>query len=602
MAAGRNGDDVKRAELLRTASVAAGAFALPATGAQAASPAPVAAGPDDAELDAFLARQWDAYHRRNPESASLDGDHAYDDRWSDPSADAAAHEAADARESLATLERFDPARLSETARLNRELYAQSLRDTIRGYELKMYRFALNQRGGVQTDVALVDDLRFTTLDDYATWAKRVDAWPRKVDETIVVLREAVAAKTLWPRVVMERIPEQIDRQIVAPERHPFFAPFERVPASVAAAGVAPLRERVRASIANGVLPALRRLRAFFTETYLPAAPVDVGVGRLPNGDAIYAYLLRLNTTTTMSARDIHALGEREVARIRAEMTAVAPRTGYTGPLPDVFRAMREDPKNYHADAASLLEAYRALAKRIDPELVRFFSVLPRTPYGVAPIPAAIAPDTTTAYYQPLALDGSRAGTYCVNLYRPDQRPIYEMPVLTLHESVPGHHLQFALSAELGAMPSFRRAAYYVGFSEGWGLYAESLGDAIGVYDDAKTKLGALSYEMWRAVRLVVDTGMHAFGWTRDRAVAYFLDNAAKTRLDVVNEIDRYVTDPGQACAYKLGQLKILALRDRAREKLGERFDLRAFHEVVLGAGSLPLDVLERRVDAWLATA
>lgn len=401
---------------------------------------------------------------------------------------------------------------------------------------------------------------------------------------------------------MDRIPDQIDRQLVAPERHPFFAPFARVPASVAPGDVAPLRERVRASIANGVLPALRRLRAFVVDTYLPAAPVDVGVGRVPNGDAIYAFLLRVNTTTTMSARDIHALGEREVARIRAEMTEVAPRTGYAGSLADVFRAMREDRSNYHADAPALLEAYRALAKRIDPELVRFFSVLPRTPYGVAPIPEAIAPDTTTAYYQPLALDGSRAGTYCVNLYRPDQRPIYEMPVLTLHESVPGHHLQFALSAELGTLPSFRRAAYYVGYSEGWGLYAESLGDAIGVYDDPKAKLGALSYEMWRAVRLVVDTGMHAFGWTRDRAIAYFLDNAAKTRLDVVNEIDRYITDPGQACAYKLGQLKILELRDRARAKLAARFDLRAFHQVVLSAGSVPLDVLERRVDAWLATA
>ena len=594
------GDAVNRAALLRNASVAAGAFAIaPGETADAATPANASG---DAALDAFFAAQWDAYHRRYPEAASLDGDHAYDDRWSDPSTDAAAREAADARAALTQLERVDAATLSETGRLNRELYAEQLRNTVRGFELRTYLFAINQRGGVQTDVSLVDDLRFTTPRDYANWAARVDAWPRKVDATIGVLREAVAAKMLWPRVVMERVPAQIDRQLVAPEQHPFFAPFARVPSGVAAADVAPLRERVRASIASGVLPALRRLRAFLTEAYLPAAPVDVGVGRLPNGDAIYAYLLRLNTTTSMSAQAIHDLGVREVARIRAEMESVAPHTGYPGTLADVFRAMREDPKNYHADAASLLEGYRALAKRIDPELVRFFRVLPRTPYGVAPIPAAIAPDTTTAYYQPLALDGSRAGTYCVNLYRPDQRPIYEMAVLTLHESVPGHHLQFALSAELGTLPAFRRAAYYVGYSEGWGLYAESLGDGIGVYDDAKAKLGALSYEMWRAVRLVVDTGMHAFGWTRDRAIAYFFERAAKTKLDVVNEIDRYISDPGQASAYKVGQLKIVALRERARAKLGARFDVREFHEVVLGAGSLPLDVLERRVDGWLASA
>ncbi len=591
--------DVNRADLLRTASVAAGALALADGGvAQAATPA----SPDDAALDAFFARQWEAYHRRNPEAASLDGDHAYDDRWSDPSIEASAREATDARAALAQLEHFDAARLSETSRLNRDLYAEQLRDTIRGFELRTYLFAINQRGGVQTDVAIVDDLPFATLRDYENWAARVDAWPRKVDATIGVLREAVAAKLLWPRVVMERVPAQIDRQLTAPEAHPFFAPFARVPQSLAPGDVGPLRDRVRASIANGVLPALHRLRDFLTATYLPAAPADVGVGRVPNGAAIYAYLLRVNTTTTMSAQAIHDLGVREVARIRAEMQTVAPHTGYRGSLADVLSAMRDDRANYHGDAPSLLEAYRALAKRIDPELVRFFSILPRTPYGVAPIPASIAPDTTTAYYQPLALDGSRAGTYCVNLYRPDQRPIYEMPVLTLHESVPGHHLQFALSAELGSLPAFRRSAYYVGYSEGWGLYAESLGDAIGVYDDAKTKLGALSYEMWRAVRLVVDTGMHAFGWSRERAIAYFLDNAAKTKLDVVNEIDRYISDPGQACAYKVGQLKILELRDRARTKLGARFDLRAFHEVVLGAGSLPLDVLERRVDAWLATA
>jgi uncharacterized protein (DUF885 family) len=592
---------MNRADLLKGASLSCGALAFSdeASAAPAHGAAHAAA---DAELDALLAADHRDYYRRHPETASTEGDRSGDERWDDPSEAAAADEAAHQRGVLTRLGRIDRARLSDTGRTNLDLYAQRMRDGVRGYELRTHLFALSQRGGVQSDVALVDQLPFASLRDYAAWAARVDGWPRKVDATIAVLREAVARRMLWPRVVMERVPAQLDRQLVAPEVHPFFAPFTRVPASIAEADAARLRERVRASIAGGVLPALRRLRTFCTDVYLPAAPVEVGLAHVPGGAAIYAYLARVNTTTALAPQAIHQLGLREVARIRAAMEIVAPRTGYTGSLSDVFAQMRADPANYHRSADELLVAYRALAKRIDPELVRFFRVLPRAPYGVVPIPASIAPDATTAYYQPGALDGSRAGMYNVNLYRPDQRPIYEMPVLTLHEAVPGHHLQFSLAAELGALPAFRRSAYYVGYSEGWGLYAESLGDDIGVYAEPKAKLGALSYEMWRAVRLVVDTGMHAFGWSRDRAIAYFLDNAAKTKLDVTNDIDRYITDPGQALAYKIGQLKILELRDRARRRLRAHFDLRDFHAVVLGAGSLPLDLLERRVDAWLAAS
>lgn len=591
---------MNRADLLKGVSVSA-ALALSDGATAGASEPPGAANAADAELDALLAAEWRAHHERHPEAATYDGERSGDERWDDPSAAAGAAEASHQRDVLARLERIDRGRLSQTGRTNLDLYAQQLRDALRGFELQTYLFALNQRGGVQTDVSIVEVLPFATSVEYASWTVRIERWPAKVDATIALLREAVARRMLWPRVVMERVPAQLDRQLTDPEHHPFFTPFTRVPPGVSATDIASLRERARTAIAGGVLPALRRLRAFLVDDYLPAAPAEIGLAHVPNGAAIYAYLARVNTTTAVDPKAVHELGLREVARIREAMMSVAPHTGYAGSLGEVFAQMRGDRANYHHSAGELLSAYRALAKRIDPELVRFFRTLPRTPYGVAPIPASIAPDATTAYYQPGAIDGSRAGTYCVNLYQPEQRPIYEMPVLTLHESVPGHHLQFALAAELGALPDFRRAAYYVGYSEGWGLYAESLGDDIGVYDDAKTKLGALSYEMWRAVRLVVDTGMHAFGWSRDRAIAYFFDNAAKTKLDVTNEIDRYITDPGQALAYKIGQLKILELRDRARARLGGRFDLRDFHAVVLGSGSLPLDLLERRVDAWLAT-
>jgi uncharacterized protein (DUF885 family) len=400
---------------------------------------------------------------------------------------------------------------------------------------------------------------------------------------------------------MDRVPATIDRLNVAPEDHPFYAPFVSMPSAIGAADAARLRASARSGIANNVLPAQQKFKSFMTGTYLPAAPVEVGLDRLPNGAALYAYFLRTNTTTEMSAEAIHALGLREVARIRAEMEAIAPKTGYTGSLQEVFVAMRADPANYYKTGPELLEAYQALAKRIDPELVKLFDPLPRQPYGVLAMPAAISPDSTTAYYQPGSLDGLRAGAMYCNLYQPGSRPIYEMPVLTLHEAVPGHHLQFALGHELGELPNFRRIAYYVGYGEGWGLYSESLGYQIGVYDNPKAVLGAQTYDMWRAVRLVVDTGMHAFGWSRERAIDYFLDNAPKTKLDVTNEIDRYITNPGQACAYKIGQLKILDLRERAKSKLGPKFDIREFHAVVLGAGSLPLSVLEARVDAWLGS-
>jgi uncharacterized protein (DUF885 family) len=584
---------VKRVDLLAGAATACAASA----GAGAAGIPSLAA---DVRLNAFLAAEWAHALARSPETASYQGDRSGDDRWDDVSLAAQSADLAHARDALRRLEWLDRAALGESARLNYDLFGRQLRETIRGFELQTYLFAVNQRSGVQTDSTIVQVLPFTALRDFEALIARIETWPRKVDQTTEVLRAAVARGRLWPQAVMTRVTAQIDRLDVAPEEHPFFAPFRSLPATIGTAGAARLRAAARNGIATRVLPAQQQFKRFMTQTYLPAAPREVGLRAIPDGLELYDYFLRTNTTTDLSAGSIHALGVQEVARIRSEMETTAPKTGYPGSLRDVFEAMRSDPHNYHASGAALLDAYRAVAKRIDPELVRLFDPLPRQPYGVDAIPAAIAPDATTAYYQPGSLDGSRAGTMSCNLYEPQSRPIYEMPVLTLHEAVPGHHLQFALANEL-TLPNFRRTAYYVGYSEGWGLYAESLGHAIGVYDNPKAALGAQAYDMWRAVRLVVDTGMHAFGWTRERASAYFLDSAPKSKLDVTNEIDRYISDPGQACAYKIGQLKFFELRDRAQAKLGAAFDIRAFHAVVLGAGSVPLEVLEKRVDGWLAT-
>ncbi len=302
----------------------------------------------------------------------------------------------------------------------------------------------------------------------------------------------------------------------------------------------------------------------------------------------------------MTPDEIHRLGLDEVKRIRGEMQAIIREVEFDGSFTEFLTFMRTDPQFYFDNPDDLYEAYLATCKRIDPELVKLFGVLPRMPYGVKPIPDSIAPDTTTAYYTRPAADGSRAGIYWVNLYRPEVRPKYEIEVLSVHEAMPGHHLQIALQQELGDIPMFRRFQGFTAFVEGWGLYSERLGYDLGLYKDPYSRFGQLTYDMWRAVRLVVDTGMHYKGWTRQQAIDFFKDNAAKAEHDIVNEIDRYIAWPGQALAYKVGQLKILALRERAEIRLGEAFDIRAFHDALLGGGALPLDILEQRMDAWLA--
>ena len=320
---------------------------------------------------------------------------------------------------------------------------------------------------------------------------------------------------------------------------------------------------------------------------------------MPGGKQLYARLAAHYTTTDLTPDEIHEIGLREVERIRKEMQSVIAEVGFEGDLRAFNEFLRTDPQFYYDRAEALLEGYQAVSKRLDPALVKLFGKLPRAPYGVRPIPEEEAPDTTTAYYMPPAADGSRPGWYYVNLYRPSMRPKFEMEVLSVHESVPGHHLQIALAQEMTNLPDFRRNSGFTAFIEGWGLYSERLGYEMGLYTDPYSRYGQLVYDMWRAVRLVVDTGMHYFGWSRQRAIDYFLDNAAKTEADIINEIDRYIGWPGQALAYKIGQLKMLELRQEAEIALGGDFDIRAFHDALLGAGATPLDVLEARMDQWL---
>jgi prolyl oligopeptidase len=349
-----------------------------------------------------------------------------------------------------------------------------------------------------------------------------------------------------------------------------------------------------------VIPAYRRLNEFFLKQLLPKVRTNVGIWDTPDGDAFYRERVAFHTTTALTPQKIHEIGLEEVARIRSEMDQVIAKIGFKGGFEEFVNFLRTDPQFYYKTSEELFSAYATTAKRIDPELVKLFGRLPRMPYGLRAIPATSAPNTTTAYYQEPALDGLRAGYYYVNLYRPEVRPKYEIEVLTSHEAVPGHHLQLSLALEVEGLPSFRRKAGFTAFVEGWGLYSERLGYEMGLYQDPYSQFGQLTYDMWRAVRLVVDTGMHEKHWTRQQAIDYFKANAAKTEADIVNEVDRYIAWPGQALAYKIGQLKFLELRREAETKLGAKFDIRAFHDTVLGSGAVPLDTLERIVRDWEA--
>jgi uncharacterized protein (DUF885 family) len=552
-------------------------------------------------LHALFDREWDYQMQQHPTRASSLGDRRWNDRWEDDSL--AAIEARH-QHTLAVLEeikRIDRARLSPQDQINYDLFKRQHELSAEGHKFHWYLVPLNQRGGIQTANELGDALRFTTVKDYEDWIARLQRFPEHMDQTIALMRQGIRERIVLPKVIMERIPSQIEKQIVQdPQASAFDKPFKNFPAGVAEADRPRLAAAAQKAIREQVVPSFQRFYEFFVKDYLPACYDQVGIWQLPLGGEMYAYFAHEHTTTDLTPQQIHQMGLDEVKRIRAEMEAIKDKTGFKGSMPEFFQFLRTEPRFFYQNADDLLEAYKALAKTIDPNLVKVFRTLPRTPYGVEPIPEISAPDTTTAYYRQLSADGSRPGTYFVNLYKPETRPKWEMMALTLHEAVPGHHLQIALAYEAGEQPKFRRYGGYGAFVEGWGLYAESLGDDMGLYTDPYSKFGQLTYEMWRAVRLVVDTGIHSMHWTRQQAIDYFMQNAPKAELDIVNEIDRYIAWPGQALAYKIGQMKIRELRERARRQLGPQFDIKEFHDVVLRNGPLPLDVLEQNVNAWLA--
>jgi len=591
-----------------TAAFAAVTLAPPCTAS--AAPANISDAAPEAlktRLDRIYDDAWQRWLREDPTMATSIGDSRYNDRWPDLSP-AAIKKTNDADQAaLAALGAIDSAALASPDRLSYDIVKFEFERRLALARFKPRLWWISQLGSVQASNSLqtaseiAEISPFATVRDYENWIARLRGFGAYLDQGTELLKIAVREKRTQPRVIMLRVKPQIAAQRVAtPEASPFFAPFMHMPSSISAA----LRERLsdagKAAISAVVLPAFARFDRFFNETYLPACRDSVGISETPEGVAYYRALIGYHTTTELTADDIHRIGLDEVKRIRAEMDKIIAAVGFKGSFQEFARYLRTDPKFFYTDPTELLHGYMVLAKSIDPNLVTLFGKLPRTPYGVRAIPDTSAPNSTTAYYQPLAADGSRPGYYYVNLYKPEARPKWEMAVLTSHEAVPGHHLQIALQYENAAgVPMIRRMADFTAYAEGWGLYAESLGDQLGLYSDPYSKFGQLTYDMWRAVRLVVDTGLHVKGWTRQQAIEYFMANAPKSELDITNEIDRYIAWPGQALAYKVGQMKILELRATARQALGPKFDIREFHDVVLSTGAVPLSVLERVVQSWL---
>ena len=544
---------------------------------------------------------WEWRLREFPEGSTWLGDKRYNDRLTDLSADAIDRRKADVRRFRDRARDIASTTLVGQDALSLALLQWELDLAVEGQRFPTEVMMLDQLDGPQLAFPQLASVSpFETVADYRAYLARLAAYPRYLDQVTALLQAGIARGWVQPNGPLRGVPDQIQGQLVGdPTKSPLYAPFEKIPASIAETERAQLRAAGREAIARGVLPALTTFREFVRDTYLPAGNRAISASTLPDGKPYYAFAIRQSTTTSLTADSIHRIGHSEVARIRAAMDSVIRTAEFRGTFNEFLVFLRTDPRFYYTKPEDLLTGYRDIAKRVDAELPRLFAELPRNSYGVKPFPDYEGPSQTTARYYPGAEDGSRAGTFMANLYRLDMRPKYEMEALTLHEAVPGHHLQISRGQELRGLPAFRRNAGYTAFVEGWALYAESLGESIGFYQDPYSKFGQLTYEMWRACRLVVDTGMHHLGWSRQQAIDFMKANTAKSEQDIAVEVDRYIVWPGQALAYKLGELKIKELRARAERELGPRFDIRLFHNAVLDNGALPLDVLDREITRWI---
>lgn len=551
----------------------------------------------------LLADAWQFELRENPLAATESGDHRYDDQLPKVSLADSRRRNDATRDFLVRLEKIDRGGLTPSEQTSYDIFARQHREALQAFDFGAHLMPITDRYGFHVDFPeLARNLSFNTVADYENYIARLAAFDQYAAGHIELMREGIRRGLTLPAVIMLRYREPLEAQLVDdPEKSLLYMPLQKFPAKVSQQDRARLQDAAKQAIAERVVPGYTRFLKFMTNEYVPNCRGTIAASALPNGRDYYRHCVRRYTTVDdLTPEEIHAIGKAEVERIRGEMDAIIERVGFDGSFDEFTEMLRTDPKFYAHSPEELIEYTCGVLKRIDGQLPTMFGKLPRMPYGVREVPEFIAPQATFAYYQPPTGDGTRAGFFYINTYNLPARPLYMLESLSLHEAVPGHHLQIALQQELADLPEFRKFGSFTAFIEGWALYSERLGLESGFYKDPYSDFGRLTMEAWRACRLVVDTGIHYLGWNRDEAIEYMRQNSAMPLHDIRAEVDRYIGWPGQALGYKIGELKIRQLRAKAERDLGDKFDLRKFHDTVLAGGAVPLDVLEQNVDAWIA--
>ena len=554
---------------------------------------------ENRKFELYLSDDWEKYLTNNPLFATYTGDKRLNNKINPNTIGHFLKELESDKSSLAGLYNIDFLMLNNENKLNYKLKEFSLNESINSKKFPIYYLRLNQRGGIQSFYETGNRLVYSSPQDYFDWLERLEEFTNHINISLKINKEGLSKGITQPKMITKGVIEQIDAIINSDiDANPYMKVFlEADETLLTKSEKVTLIKDAKDLIKNKINPAYIELNMFLKNDYIVNSRDSIGIKDVPGGSEYYEDLAKHFTTTNLTPDEIHDIGLTEIKRIRSEMEAIIELVDWDGDFSSFLNYLRTSPRFYYDNGEDLLDAYLIMSKTIDPLLPKLFTVFPRAPYGVIPIPAESAPFTTTAYYN--SPSPGRPGYFYANLYKPESRPKYEIPVLTVHEAVPGHHFQISIAQELENVPMFRKYQGITAFVEGWGLYSEELGEFIGLYDDPYDKFGQLTYDMWRAIRLVVDTGMHYKDWSREDAVNLFIENSAKSILDINNEVDRYIAWPGQALAYKIGQLKILELRNKAEKMLGDKYDIKEFHDEVLKRGSLPLDLLEYYIDEWI---